>query len=164
MSIPYWNDFRNSIIDRRDVNCVATAYSNYFSEACYRACGIKRVKLSQRPGPGWFDAECRAVRTEAVHAGSAVITANDQDKHIDLYRRHRALKQRKKRAFISKRTVEIEAAILSNKTQMWRLLSKYTNTHATDESSGESFVNYYSKLAKEPMAENFDIDNENAIQ
>ena len=47
---------------------------------------------------------------------------------------------------------------------MWRLLSKYTNTHATDEPSGESFVNYYSKLAKEPMAENFDMDNENEIK
>ena len=164
MSISYWNDFRNSIIDRRDVDCVATAYTDYFSQACYRACGIKRVKPRQRPGPGWFDAECRAVRTQAVRAGSAVITANDRDKHIDLCRRYRALKQRKKRAFISKRTVEIEAAFLSNKTQLWRLLSKYTNTNATDEPSGESFVNYYSKLAKEPMAENFDMDNENEIK
>ena len=48
--------------------------------------------------------------------------------------------------------------------QMWRLLSKYTNTYATSETSGESFANYYSKLAIEPMAENFDMDNENEIK
>ena len=48
--------------------------------------------------------------------------------------------------------------------QMWRLLSKYTNTYATSETSGESFANYYSKLALEPMAENFDMDNENEIK
>ena len=72
-----------------NVNCVVTAYTDYFSQACYRACGIKRVKPRQRLGPGWFDAECRF---DAVRAGSAVVTANDRDKYIDLCRRYWALK------------------------------------------------------------------------
>ena len=44
------------------------------------------------------------------------------------------------------------------------MLSKYNNTHATDEPTGVSFVNYYSKLANEPMVEKFDMDNENEIK
>ena len=82
MSISYLNDFRNSIIDGRNVNCVATIYTDYFSQACYRACMIKRVKPRQCLGHGWFDGECRAVSSQAVRAGSEVITANDREKHI----------------------------------------------------------------------------------
>ena len=137
----YLNYIRNLIIERRDVNCVATAYTDYFSQVCSRACGIKRVKPRQRLFTSWFDAECRAVHVQVVCTGSVVVTATDLDKHIVICR---GWKQRKKRAFISKRTTENEAAFLSNKTQMWGLLSKYTNTYATGEPSEESFVKYYS--------------------
>ena len=156
-SFTFKSIFYSAITAHENTNSVANAFTGYFSQACYRAFGVKRVNHPRAPGPAWFDSECRAVRKEAIDAGAHVECDNDQEKLVRSLKKYRALIQRKKRAFKLKCASELQSAYCANKTHMWRLLSKFARTQSSScGPSGGELVNYYEQLAREPEDETFD--------
>ena len=156
--------FYTSVSLKANVDTVATSFTEYFSQACYRAFGIKRVNQKHQTGPIWFDAECRSKRDEAINAGAHVESDADRETLVTACKQYRSLKQRKKRAFNKKCTSEIEAGFASSTTQMWHILARLSqNLYHSAGPSGNEFVAHYGNLAQAPISESFDNTFENDV-
>ena len=89
--------FYTSVLLNANVDTVATSFTEYFGQACYRIYGIKRVNQKRQSDPNWFDAESRAKRNEAIKAGAHVESDADRDTLVATCKQYRSLKQQKKR-------------------------------------------------------------------
>ena len=101
ISSKYYECYKASIVNLDNTNDVASKFSTYFSQACQRLFDVKSTKVNRHnhTRPRWFDAECRAKRTEAIKAGERVITKDDETNLLQSCREYRAIKQKKQRIF-----------------------------------------------------------------
>ena len=80
ISSKYHECYKASIVNLDNTNDVASIFSSYFNQACQRLFHVKSTKVNRHNHrmPRWFDAECRAKRTEAIKAGERVFTKDDE--------------------------------------------------------------------------------------
>ena len=162
--------FYTSVLLNANVDTVATSFTEYFGQACYRAYGIKRVNQKRQSDPNWFDAECRAKRNEAIKAGAHVESDADRDTLVETCNQYRSLKQQKKWAFSKKCASEIESGFQSSTSGIHfpDYLKMYITMLGHLEMSFENEVldflrQYDTKCVREPIRDRleFDILNEN---
>ena len=102
LSKNFMERFHTSLAQYENVQNVATAFTDYFSQACYRAYGVKKVNPKHRSAPHWFDSECREKRIESIKAGARIESDRDRETLVAKCKNYRSLKQRKKRAYNKK--------------------------------------------------------------
>ena len=150
LSKNFMERFHTSLAQYENVQNVATAFTDFFSPACYRA--------------HWFDSQCREKRIETINAGARIESDRDRETLVAKCKNYRSLKQRKKRAYNKKCATEIESGLTSGTTEMWRRLSRLSqNVNRCAGPSGDEFVTHYKNLAHAPAAETFDKLFENEV-
>ena len=151
--------FNNAMVDLHNVNFVTEAFINYFMQACKRTCSWKKAQPRIKNKPHWFDTECKDKRKEVISLNRDISNHEGRHNITSMCKQYRALKQKKKRYYQKIRSEELESAYKTDRTQMWRLLSKLSNNkHIANGPSGEQLVEYYKNLAEEPVHETFNDD------
>ena len=118
--------------------------------------------LTSRKGPGWYDSECRQLRSEAIRAGERVETDIDYHNLLEKSRSYKACKQRKSREYRRNAVNEIGKAYVKNRGDIWKIISRYTSTGKShNEPNAEQFYEHFSNLARGCTAEYFNYDYEN---
>ena len=79
----YQSKFIEAVTEQHSLQEIAQNFAECFSQACQRTFGMKRVNIRRRPGPLWFDAECKQGRITAIQASERI----------------QSLKKRKQRTF-----------------------------------------------------------------
>ena len=125
LSSKYYKCCKASIVNLENTNDVASKFSTYFDQACQRLFHVKSTNMHNHTRPRWFDAECRAKRTETIKAGERVITKGDETNLLQSCREYRAIKQKKQRTFEQSCIQKIEETFGTNRSNLWKILNDY---------------------------------------
>ena len=125
ISSKYCECYKASIVNLDNTNDVASKFSTYFNQACQRLFDGKSTKVNRHnhTRPWWFDAKCRAKRTEAIKAGERVITKDDETNLLQSCREYRAIKQKKQRIFEQSCIQKIKDTFRTNRSNLWKILN-----------------------------------------
>ena len=152
----YQSKFIEAVTEQHSLQEIAQNFTEYFSQACQRTFGMKRVNVRRRPGPLWFDAECKQGRIPAIQASERITSDGDFDFAMEKCREYRALKQRKQRTFRESCVNKIIESYNCNKTNMWKLLSTFSPYIPDNGPSGEDLLLHYQSMAGPQYSLNFD--------
>ena len=133
----------NTLVELEDTNRVASAISEYVTQAVDRVCIIsKPTSRVKNKGAPWFDKECRQKR--AVQAGHQVESIGDRQTQIEAYRQYRTHKQRKRREYFSNCVRSIVDIYQSDRSKVWHTIQKLSgpNCDYIGPSDNEFFYHF----------------------
>ena len=162
ISMPFREQIFKSFINMKSSNDLAICLTNYITQAADRLFERNTSKpLTSKRGPGWYDNECRQLRSEAIKAGERVITDCDHRMLIEKSRAYKACKQRKSREYRRYAVNKIDEAYVNNRGDIWKIISQYTFAGKShNEPNAEQFYEYFSDLARGFTVEYFNYDYE----
>ena len=165
MSAPYHSEFSDAMINLCPVNTVVEKYDHFVKQACSRVCLERKLLPNDRiKGPGWFDLECRKLRSHALYMSNiANETCDDHTRNIALNacKSFKNTKQRKKRQYKSAIVDEVENAYRNNRSDMWKILSKYSKSKQAIMPDRYELLNHFENLSEGIEAPYFSEDYEN---
>ena len=163
ISSKYYECYKASIVNLDNTNDVASKFSTYFNQACQRLFDVKSTKVNRHnhTRPRWFDAECRAKRTEAIKAGERVITKDDETNLLQSCGEYRAIKQKKQRIFEQLCIQKIEDTFRTNRSNLWKILNRLSPcANNTNMPCNDDFYRHFKCMAQCELNTNFDYNYE----
>ena len=136
-SIPYYDE-----MIEYDTDIVANKFDQYIAQACDRVSTKVPCVRRNEKGPAWYDSECRPKRSQAIEAGERVTGPEQKQRQLAACREYRATKQRKQRTYIKKCIDDIKCTFMTNRTDMWRTISRMCGTCAVNEPCDDDFFDH----------------------
>ena len=163
ISVDYREQILQSISNLEHVGEIAENFDLYFKQACDRTFPTIHVMVGKnsRKKAGWYDNQCRALRSRAVATGQRVTLAADRDVHAAACREYRACKQRKQRQHYAKCMQDIIGNFKNNKCNMWKIIDKYNkNAHGVSTPGNNEIYEHFKRLSNPLQKPYFDYSYE----